>query len=181
MHVSADRCARGHDRRVDVDGEQAAVCTGRRVASSFPRPARAVARAARIAVSARGASPTKRATSRETTGSEATGPNSSGWGRSIATSGRQYPPSVSVTARSVTIFRGLCTARGCPPSFQRCVQAVVRLRGQVGRLQMKTPGRQKYAKLSSASAVWCDVAEMLDSTLCYRYARPARVAGKHKP
>jgi hypothetical protein len=37
---------------------------------------------------------------------------------------------------------------------------------QVGRLQVKTPVRQKYAKPSNAGGVWCGRAEVLDSTLC---------------
>ena len=53
-------------------------------------------------------------------------------------------------------------------------------RGQVGHLQVETPGQQKYAKLSNAGGVWCGPAEMLDSTLYYRCARPTRVTRKHK-
>ena len=53
-----------------------------------------------------------RLTSREITGSEATGPASSGWARSTATSARQSPPSASVMTRSAMIFPGSCTARG---------------------------------------------------------------------
>ncbi len=79
-------------------------------ASSQAR-ARAAARAVRMAFSARGASLARRPTSRETTGSEATGPNSPGSARSIATSARQSPPSASATTRSATIFPGPCTAR----------------------------------------------------------------------
>jgi integrase/recombinase XerD len=47
-----------------------------------------------------------------TTGSEATGPASSGWARSTAISVRQSPPRASATTRSATIFPGSCTARG---------------------------------------------------------------------
>ena len=54
-------------------------------------------------------------------------------------------------------------------------------RREVGRLQVETPGRQKYAKLSSAGGVWCGLAEVLDSTLYHRCARPARVTGSTKP
>jgi hypothetical protein len=83
--------------------------------AAFPASAhtrsRAAARAARIAVSDRGASAARAAISRDTTGSEATGPNSSGCARSTATSARQSPPSASATTRSVTIFPGSCTAR----------------------------------------------------------------------
>jgi hypothetical protein len=67
---------------------------------------RAAARADRIAVSDRGASAAKTAISRDTTGPEATGPNSSGCARSAATSARQSPPSASATTRSVMIFPG---------------------------------------------------------------------------
>ena len=81
-----------------------------------------------MAFRARSASAARRVTSRDTTGSEATGPNSSGCARSIATSARQSPPSARATARSVMIFPGLCTARAGPPSFQRCVQAAVQAR-----------------------------------------------------
>src|SRR5262249_59268641 len=59
-----------------------------------------ISRAARIAFSAVGASAASVVISRETTGSEATGPNSSGWARSIATSARQSPPIETATARS---------------------------------------------------------------------------------
>ncbi len=73
---------------------------------------RAAARAARTALSARGASAARRLTSRDTTGSEATGPNSAGSARRAPMSARQSPPSASVTARSAMIFPGSCTARG---------------------------------------------------------------------
>lgn len=49
---------------------------------------------------------------RETVGSEATGPNSSGSARSIATSDRQSPPSATARARSSRILPESCTARG---------------------------------------------------------------------
>ena len=80
-------------------------------ASAQARP-RAAARALRIARSARGASAASALISREITGSEATGPASSGWARSTATSARQSPPSPSATARPAMIFPGSCTARG---------------------------------------------------------------------
>ena len=35
------------------------------------------------------------------------------------------------------------------------------LRREVGCLQVETPGRQKYAKLSNAGEVWCGLAEVL--------------------
>ena len=89
---------------------------------------RAAARAARITLSARGASAASRVTSRDTTGSEATGPNSSGSPRSGATSARQSPPSASATTKSVMIFPGLCTRPGRPPPFQRRIQPTVQAR-----------------------------------------------------
>jgi len=49
---------------------------------------------------------------RDTVGSEATEPNSSGAPRSSATSARQSPPRASVTARSTSTFAGSCRANG---------------------------------------------------------------------
>ena len=54
------------------------------------------------------------------------------------------------------------------------------LRRQVGRLQVETPGQQKYAKLSNAGGARCSLAEVLNSTLYHRCARPARVTGNRK-
>ena len=73
---------------------------------------RAAARAARIALTDRGRSAASAATSRDTTGSDATGPASPGCSRSTAISARQSPPSASAAARSATIFPGSWTARG---------------------------------------------------------------------
>ena len=73
---------------------------------------RAAARAARIAASARGPLAASVLTSRDTTGSDATGPARSGCSRSTAISARQSPPSASAAARSATILPGSCTARG---------------------------------------------------------------------
>ena len=67
---------------------------------------RAAARAARIAASARGPSAARELTSRDTTGSDATDPASSGCSRSTAMSARQSPPSASAAARSATILPG---------------------------------------------------------------------------
>ena len=53
-------------------------------------------------------------------------------------------------------------------------------RRQVGRLQVETPGRQKYAKLSIAGGVCCGLAKVLDSTLYYRCARPEKMTGRRK-
>ena len=102
---------RDHDRGVDVHRDQRPIPAWCRSPASAQARSRAAARAVRIARSARGASAASAATSRETTGSEATGPNSSGWARSTATSARQSPPNASATARSSTVFPGSCTAR----------------------------------------------------------------------
>ena len=81
---------------------------GARSPASAHARSRAAVRAARIARSARGASAASAMTSRETTGSEATGPASPDWARSTAISARQSPPSASVVTRSVRIFPGTC-------------------------------------------------------------------------
>ena len=73
---------------------------------------RAAARAVRIAASARTWSAARVLTSRDTTGSDATGPARSGWSRNTAMSARQSPPSATAAARSATILPGSCTARG---------------------------------------------------------------------
>jgi hypothetical protein len=73
---------------------------------------RAAARAVRIALRACGATAASVLTSREITGSEATGPAGSGRTRNTATSARQSPASASAMARSAMIFPGSCTARG---------------------------------------------------------------------
>ena len=73
---------------------------------------RAAARADRMAFSARGRSAARALTSRDTTGSDATGPASSGCSRSTAISARQSPPRATAAARSATILPGSWTARG---------------------------------------------------------------------
>ena len=73
---------------------------------------RAAARVARIACSARGRSPARTLTSRDTTGSDATGQASPGCSRSTAISARQSPPSATAAARSATTLPGSCAARG---------------------------------------------------------------------
>ena len=98
--------ARSHDGGVHIERDQPAAGPGADGPASAHARARAAERAARIAFKARGASVASRATSRDTTGSEATGPNSSGCARSTATSARQSPPSANATTRSVTIFPG---------------------------------------------------------------------------
>jgi len=72
----------------------------------------AAARADRIAFSARGKSPASWLTSRDTTGSDATGPASCGCSRSTAMSARQSPPRATAAARSATTFPWSWTARG---------------------------------------------------------------------
>ena len=84
---------------------------------------RAAARASRIARSARGASAARAVTSRDTTGSDATGQASSGWERNTAMSARQSPPSASAMTRSAMIFPGSCTARGARHRASPAVRA----------------------------------------------------------
>ena len=97
---------------------------------------RAAARTARIAFSARGASAASRAISRETTGSEATGPDRPGCERSTAISARQSPPRATATARSAMTFPGSWTARGachrCSPA-DSCRSRPVTFRTLVSR------------------------------------------------
>jgi hypothetical protein len=81
-------------------------------AASAHARSRAADRAARIARSDRGRSAASELISRDTTGSEATGPARAGCSRSTAISARQSPPSASAAARSATILPGSCTARG---------------------------------------------------------------------
>ena len=56
-------------------------------------------------------SPARVATSRDTVGSEATGPNRPGWARTTARSATQSPPRATASARSVMILPGSCRAR----------------------------------------------------------------------
>jgi len=65
-----------------------------------------------IAASAAGASLANAAMVRDTVGSEATHPYTTGCSRSTAMSARQSPPRLSVTARSVSTFAGSCIAKG---------------------------------------------------------------------
>jgi hypothetical protein len=80
---------------------------------------RAAARAALIAASAAGSSAASVLTSRDTTGSDATGPARAGCSRSTAISARQSPPSASAAARSVMTLPGSCTARGARHGSRR--------------------------------------------------------------
>ena len=45
---------------------------------------------------------------------------------------------------------------------------------QVGRRQVETPGREKYARLSNAGGVCCGLAKVLDSTLSTAVHDPRR-------
>ncbi len=92
--------------RSTITGPEAG--TGRRCAQATRR---AAARAARIAATAASPSSARISISRDTVGSEATGPNSSGWARTIATSARQSPPRAIAAARSSTTLPGSCAAR----------------------------------------------------------------------
>ena len=47
-------------------------------------------------------------------------------------------------------------------------------RGQAGRRQVETPGREKYAKLCNAGGACCSLVEVLDSTLRHWCARPEK-------
>ena len=90
---------------------------------------RAAARAARIAFSARGASAASALISRDTTGSEATGPNRSGWrGAPRHRPGSPRPAPASRPGRDD--LPGSCTARGArhraSPAHRPCVQPVTR-------------------------------------------------------
>lgn len=67
---------------------------------------RTAARAVSIADRAISASAARVAIKRDTVGSEATGPNTSGCARNWAMSARQSPPSANATARSSTILPG---------------------------------------------------------------------------
>ena len=71
---------------------------------------RACARAARRAASAASSSA---ASTRHAVGSEATGPNRSGWLRSTARSEIASPPSASITARSTATRPGSCPESRC--------------------------------------------------------------------
>ena len=73
--------------------------------------ARACARAARIAAIASAGCSASASIRRLTVGSEATGPNSSGWARTTPMSARQSPPKAIATARSSTVLPGSCTER----------------------------------------------------------------------
>jgi hypothetical protein len=68
--------------------------------------ARASARAARTAGNDTSMSPASAVIRRETVGSLATGPNTSGCARSTATSARQSPPSATAVATSSSTFPG---------------------------------------------------------------------------
>jgi hypothetical protein len=68
--------------------------------------------ARRIARNALSPAPARVVTSRDTVGSEAMGPNSSGDERDPAISARQSPPNASANARSATFLPGSCADPG---------------------------------------------------------------------
>ena len=74
---------------------------------------RATERAAWIAASAAAESPARVSINRDTVGSEAIGPNTSGCARSCPMSARQSPPIASEMARSSRILPGSWWAKGC--------------------------------------------------------------------
>jgi hypothetical protein len=106
--------AGSHNGGVHIQRDQPATCSRGNPPGQCAHPLAAAARAVRIALGAAGRSPARRLTRRDTTGSEAAGPNNCGCARSIVTSARQSPPSASASTRSATIFPGSCTARGGP-------------------------------------------------------------------
>ena len=65
-----------------------------------------------IAASTRSASAARASITRDTVGSDATCPNTSGFVRSTAMSARQSPPTAVATARSSSTLPGSCTASG---------------------------------------------------------------------
>ena len=65
-----------------------------------------------IAPSVASRSSARVAISRDTVGSDATGPNTPGWARNTAISAAASPPNATATARSPTIFPGSWTASG---------------------------------------------------------------------
>ncbi len=87
--------------------------------------ARAVARAVLIAASEAGTSAASASISRDTVGSEATSPNTSGAPRSWARSARQSPPIARLTARSSRILPGSWRANGFRHGVNACDSAVV--------------------------------------------------------
>lgn len=72
---------------------------------------RTSARAVRIVVSAFGPAAARASMSRETVGSDATGPNMPASARNMATSARQSPPKATPSATSSRTLPGSCTAR----------------------------------------------------------------------
>jgi hypothetical protein len=87
---------------------------------------RATARAALIVVSVTGASAANVSTSRDTVGSEATGPNTCGCARSWAMSARQSPPIAKLIARSSSTLPGSWRAVGRRHGNRAALNAVSR-------------------------------------------------------
>lgn len=86
--------------------------SGAAVPANFQDRSRASARAVLIAARAFGPAAARASTSRETVGSEGTGPKTPGSARSVPTSARQSPPSTTARATSRRILPGSWTARG---------------------------------------------------------------------
>ena len=96
-----------------INGEPASVAwSGASSPASVQTRRRAAARAVSIATNAWSTSSAKVSTSRDTVGSDATGPNTAGSARSRFTSARQSPPNANATARSSTILPGSWIANG---------------------------------------------------------------------
>jgi hypothetical protein len=109
--------------------------------------------------------PASAATSRDTSGSDATGPARAGCSRNTAISARRSPPSATAAARSATIFPGPCAARGARhrarpsdkprprihtctvrlPKCQRTVSTQCPLSNYAARKQALDLGRQRSA------------------------------------
>lgn len=116
---------------------------------------RAAARERRVEHRPRSRSAASKLTSRDTTGSDATGPASSGCSRSTAMSARQSPPSAGAAARSAMILPGSWTARGCPPPVQGLRQAPAQA-GDPHRLpQQDTPAWDTRSRPSADTADYC--------------------------
>ena len=109
-----------------TSGEDAsAAWSGASLPASDHALARTAARAMLIAVSAAGASAASVSMHRETVGSDATSPNTSGAARNWARSARQSPPIARLTARSSTILPGSWRASGLRHGVNAWASALV--------------------------------------------------------
>ena len=111
-------------------------------------------RAASTAASTASASPARVLISRQTVGSEATGPKSSPWLRSRARSDRARPPRAAHRARSATILPGSCTARGLRQDSRARESAVSRPVARIVPVSSLAPAGPT-AGTSPASAPAC--------------------------